>query len=60
LVNTTGYIRNGNPIAFGGHYTNDVKEWFKGDLYAVRFYNRKLTAEEVARNYRVDKRRFGL
>lgn len=42
---------------------NDTQRFFVnclGVLYAVRKYNRQLTAEEVAHNYRVDKMRFGL
>ena len=31
-----------------------------GQVYCVRLYSRALTAEEIARNYEIDKRRFGL
>jgi hypothetical protein len=31
-----------------------------GDIYAIRIYNRALTAEEIAHNYSIDKARFGL
>ena len=33
---------------------------FHGTIFAVRVYNRKLTANEIAYNYAVDKERFGL
>ena len=32
----------------------------KGRVYSVRFYSRALTAGEIARNYNIDKARFGL
>ena len=38
-------------------YTNRL---FVGDIYAVRIYDRRLTAEEIAQNFAVDKKRFGI
>lgn len=34
--------------------------WFTGKIYAIRIYNRNLTAEEIAQNYAVDVQRFNL
>lgn len=31
-----------------------------GDIYSIRYYNRVLTADEVAHNYTIDQQRFGL
>ncbi len=33
---------------------------FTGKIYAIRIYNRNLTAEEIAQNYATDVQRFGL
>lgn len=33
---------------------------FKGKIYAIRIYDRNLTAEEIAQNYAVDQARFGI
>ena len=33
---------------------------FVGNYYCVRLYSRALTAEEIARNYNIDKARFNL
>lgn len=33
---------------------------FKGVIHAIRFYDRELTAEEIAQNYAIDVARFGL
>ena len=32
---------------------------FTGEYYAIRLYDRELTAEEIAHNYRVDSIRYG-
>ena len=40
----------------GGNYG----QYFKGRIYCLRVYSRALTAEEIARNYAIDKARFNL
>jgi hypothetical protein len=32
-------------------FSDGPEEWFDGNLYALRFYNRRLTAAEVSTNY---------
>ena len=46
-------------IAVGGRL-NSSSSVFRGKIYAIRIYSRALTAEEVARNYAIDKARFHL
>ena len=33
---------------------------FKGNIYSIRIYNRKLTEKELKHNYEVDKNRFNI
>lgn len=40
--------------------TNASGFFFKGNIYACRFYSRALTADEIAANCAIDKIRFGL
>ena len=40
-----------------GYYTS---YGLTADVYAVRLYNRQLTADEIAQNYAVDKERYGI
>lgn len=47
-----------NRMRIGGQYYG--LRCLRGQLYALRLYNRKLTAEEFAYNYAIDKERFGL
>ena len=44
-----------NPVG-----SSPQASYFDGNIYAVRIYDRALTDEEIARNYQVDKARFGL
>ena len=46
-------------ISVGGRYHSSYGPypWY-GEVYAIRLYNRRLTAYEMARNYRVDCKRF--
>ena len=57
--------RTNNWFAIGGQYQpltgdNTIKYFqsFRGTLHAIRFYDRPLTEEEVARNLNVDSVRF--
>ena len=56
-----GYANFSNPmtasIAIGGGYNSG---WFSGEIYNLRVYSRALTADEIARNYAIDKERFNL
>ena len=56
-----GYANFSNPttadIAIGGGYNSG---WFSGEIYNLRVYSRKLTAQEIAANYAIDKKRFNL
>lgn len=33
--------------------------WFRGNIYAIRVYNRQLTQDELTQNHNIDKNRFG-
>lgn len=46
-----------NPI---GSTHDNPAYWFNGSIKSFRLYDRVLTSEEIAQNYRYDKRRFGL
>lgn len=47
-------------IARNGNGTNDnAKVYSNANIYAIRIYNRKLTAEEMQKNYEQDVRNFG-
>ena len=35
-------------------------EWFEGNMYIVRYYNRGLSAAEISQNFNDQKARFGL
>lgn len=48
----------GYPLRISGRYGNSML--FKGSIYSVRIYNRTLSAQEIAKNYAVDKQRFSL
>lgn len=51
--------RMGSYCVIGnGHQSTNYS--LVGDIYSIRYYNRVLTAEEVAHNYAIDKQRFGL
>jgi hypothetical protein len=52
VASGAGYSR----MFFGGEY----KLGNGGGICAIRLYNRKLTDEEIAYNYNIDKQRFGL
>ncbi|MBQ3288021.1 MAG: hypothetical protein IJH50_01255 [Kiritimatiellae bacterium] len=53
----TWYASEG--ISVGGRYHSSygAYAWY-GEVYAIRLYNRRLTAYEMAHNYRVDCKRF--
>ena len=44
----------------GGRHWQNHSWRAVGDYYCVRFYNRELTAAEIAKNHAIDKRRFNL
>ena len=49
------------PVLIGAGYgTNPVGEFFAGDIYNVKVYNKDLTVTEVLQNYNSLKTRFGL
>lgn len=52
-------IPDGDPFLIGA-WVNSSTYKFGGIIHCVRFYNRALTAEEIAHNYAVDKERFRL
>lgn len=47
----------GSAYPWGETYGNFC---FQGNIYAIRIYNRKLTKDEIAYNYEIDKLRFNL
>ena len=67
-----GELLGSNAVAFGGNnqtaplaigaasHTNDFSENFQGNIAALRFYNKALTAEEVKRNFNSTRRRFSI
>ena len=49
----------GEGISVGGRYHSSYGAYaWSGEVYAIRLYNRRLTAYEMAHNYRVDCKRF--
>jgi len=60
----------GNAVAVTRGELNQPKEWyfggfdaghrFAGKFYAVRYYSRALTPDEIASNYKIDQRRFDI
>ncbi len=50
---------NGTYISLGS-FTPTFNQGSKMDLYAVRIYNKDLTQDEIANNYKIDKQRFGI
>ena len=67
-----GELLGSNAVAFGGNtqtvplaigaasHTNEFSESFQGNIAALRFYNKALTAEEVKRNFNSTRRRFSI
>ena len=53
--NQTGKTYLGARVTTGSPY-----QWYYGGIYAVRIYSRKLTADEVLHNQRLDNIRYGL
>lgn len=53
-----GYNGTGNRIGAG--YWNTNRHFYKGNIHAIRIYDRSLTAEELAHNYALDLQRFNL
>lgn len=47
-----------NNCTYIGKYNDSTH--FKGNIYAIRMYNRALAEQEIKHNYEVDKERFGL
>ena len=54
IVSGLSTIHFGNQTGSSGNYQ------YKGKVYAIRFYNRELTTEELTQNHQVDVTRFGL
>lgn len=61
---TSDYLTaSGNVISIGTALSNDhqrTDSQFKGEIYAIRVYNRKLSQAEMLVNQRVDNTRFNL
>lgn len=56
-----GYFSyNGGANRVGCGYYNSNRHFYKGNIHAVRIYNRSLTAEELAHNHALDLLRFNL
>ena len=53
---------NSTIVAIGANPngSNATEEFFKGNIYLVRIYNRALTDDEVYHNYLIDKERYGI
>jgi hypothetical protein len=49
---------NANPVLLAAIPAD--AEYFKGNMYIFRVYNRALTDAELTQNYDADKTRFGL
>ena len=46
-------------LTLGGRVLTSLKDYgWSGEIYAIRFYNRVLTPEEIARNHAIDVKRF--
>ena len=50
---------NGTTIGLR-YYGTNKQNIFKGTIYAIRIYNRILTADEMKHNQRIDNERYGL
>jgi hypothetical protein len=55
---TSNYVKDGTWIKNETEYKGSIE--VGGRTNFIRFYNRALTAEEIAYNYEIDKARFGL
>lgn len=53
----TDYWSNTETLQIGRRSSGD---YFKGDIYSIRIYNRRLTAAEQLNNFNVDNSRFNL
>jgi hypothetical protein len=55
-------MRSSSPIIGNAYYYNKTLStyWLVGKIYSIRIYNRKLSAEEIAFNYNIDKQRFNV
>lgn len=63
LVHNGGTMTSIAEFAIGGRKHNNSSETgytFKGEIYAIRYYDRQLSQEERLLNYNNDKIRFGL
>ena len=54
---TTASTSNGLTI---GYRNSSSRMYFKGDIFAIRLYNRILSREEMLHNQRLDNERYGL
>ena len=59
---STSYKNNNNDYTYVGKRSPDYTDCsaFRGEVYSVRVYNRKLTSDEMMYNQSVDERIFGL
>lgn len=54
-------VNNKSYVQIGGRDYSGYNPWpYYGDIFAIRTYSSKLSAEMVAYNYKVDRRRFDL
>ena len=54
-------VSNYSYVQIGGRDHPGYSSWpYYGDVFAIRTYNNRLSANNVAYNYKVDQRRFGL
>ena len=58
--NDTIMILGNNPDGDGYETQDPYCNWLAGNIYSVRVYDRALTDEEVAHNFRIDKARFNI
>ena len=56
---TSGYFSNGDATLIGARISGgEYGYFFNGTMYSLRIYNRALTADEVAHNWQIDRKRF--
>ena len=57
---TTSWYNATGVVMVGGRLVNSGDEGWYGEIYAIRLYDRALTADELAANLKVDKARFNM
>lgn len=60
-IGSGNILYSGYPVLIGAGYgSSPAGEFFKGNIYSTKIYNRTLSASEIAQNYNSQKSRFGL